>query len=731
MSSHHQSLQTERMRPGNLLRLRHLHVERLEDRRMLAGRAADAINLFAIDVYEQMQREQGNLFFSPMSIATGLAMAYAGAAGQTAAEMEQVLHLGTEPGIHDAFNALLSSLDGQTASLGAPDLYVANAMWPHINLPVNAGFIETVGADYGGHVQALDYSNPNAAKDTINEWVEDETRGKIRNLVSDVTPATAMVLTNSIYFKGLWEFPFDPRHTAPGTFIRGDGTSISTPMMLTYFNGNDAVRNKLINGYFVVDMPFDGGSLNADLSMVLIVPPQNASTYLSAELFAQVDVWLLNPGFPTYHELELKLPKFKTEVSTRLNELLIGLGMPSAFAPDAANFSAMTPAPVYVTRVFHKAVVEVNEQGTEAAAATEVQFAICFAKGTPVLTSDGEKPIDQLKPGDLVMARDENSVEGSLQPKLVEKVHHGHAEILELHVGGQVVRTTASHPFFVRGRGWTPAGELIEGDHLSLASGDWRRVGKVVVTQESEPVFNLRVADYHTYFVGGKEWGFALWVHNSCVGQVVVDRPFHFMIRDNTTSTILFMGRINDPLQLQNEVTPIVVDPSADFDGNTMIDGVDFMAWQRGFGKTTNAVRAQGDSDENGNVDSNDLAQWMETFGDIESTASTNLLAVEEHSALPSAIAAPSEEDLINAAMAWGRLMSEDDGALVSSPLVGEFDRYAAPTSSNGRVENWTLATSATLAAARPAKVSDASTATDDVDGWPELVDELLGSAFE
>jgi serine protease inhibitor len=602
---------------------RPLFIERLEDRRLLAGRAADAVNAFAFDVYEHMQRQEGNLFFSPLSVATALTMAYAGAAGQTAAEMEQVLHLGSAPGIHDSFAALLSSLNSHTSPSG-PDIVVANAVWPAAGTPIHPEFLATMEEDYEGHVQALNYSNPAAAEDVINAWVEAMTDSRIKNLVSNLSPATAMVLTNSVYFKALWQFPFDRQLTSSRAFTLDDGSSITVPTMVTQL----VAPSTTIQGFNVLEAPFQPGFYDADLSMVFVLPPAATGGGLTSEVYSQIDAWLDGPQVNDY--VELTLPKFKTEVSNNLNDVLQQLGMSTAFTLGAANFSAMTPAEVAIDKVFHKTFLELNEEGTEAAAATEVSFVICFAKGTPVLTPDGEKPIDQLQPGDLVLARDEGNLEGELRPKRVEAVHTNEAQIFEIHVGEQVIRTTAQHPFFVRKRGWTPADQVRPGDSLSTNSAGWIAVDDVRPTSATETVYNLRVADYRTFFVGAEKWGFAIWVHNACIPEMTLNRPFHLLIRDNTTSTTLFMGRIDNPLQLQNTVTPTVVEPNADFDGNLIVDGADFLAWQRGLGRTAGATSVDGDSDGDGDVDKNDLVQWAGGYGQVY--APINLPAIVSYS---------------------------------------------------------------------------------------------------
>ena len=130
-------------------------------------------------------------------------MAYAGAAGRLLLKMEQVLHLGTEPGIHSSFDALFSSFEAQNGSVNGFELTVANAAWPQLELPIHSSYLNTIENDYRGYVQNLDYSNPDLAEDIINGWVADQTNGKIQNLVEDLEPSTAMVLTNSVYLKAL------------------------------------------------------------------------------------------------------------------------------------------------------------------------------------------------------------------------------------------------------------------------------------------------------------------------------------------------------------------------------------------------------------------------------------------------------------------------------------------------------------------------------------------------
>lgn len=597
-----------------------LRIEPLEDRRLLsANRAAEAINQFAYDIYEHMQNSEGNLFYSPLSMATALTMAYAGAAGQTATEMANVLHVGTEPGIHSAYGELISWLASQTDLEEGFEISVANAMWPQIGSSLMSDFVEIVTNDYDGVAQEVDYSNPSLAEDIINDWVSDQTRGKIEDLVKNLDATTVMVLTNAVYFKGLWEHQFDPQRSGSGYFHLNEDEGISTPMMHTQA---DVMRTS-IGGFKILDMPFQGGSS----SMVFIVPTEWGSE-LTPDVLEGINDWFAGPRWVSWDDT-ISIPKFEITVSTDLNGLLKELGMPTAFS-GGADFSEMIPGGgVFIDSVLHKATLTLNEQGTEAAAATSIEFALCFAAGTPVMTPDGEKRIEELEAGDYVLARDEHNLEGPVEPRMVERLLHGEANIVEIQVGGQVIRTTSPHPFFVRGRGWTPAGEVKVEDRLSTNHGDWIEVEKVLHTENSEAVYNLRVAEHRTYFIGSRAWKFGVWVHND-YDYFEVDRPFHFLIRDNTTSAITFMGRINDPTQSENEVKPsafLATPTTGDFDGDGDVDGRDFLLWQRGYGTTAGAAQSDGDSNADGDVDAGDLATWQDSYGQTTNSPLATVMA--------------------------------------------------------------------------------------------------------
>ena len=408
-----------------------------------AARATQSVNCFAYDLYENITREAGNVVTSPLSISTALAMTYAGARGQTAEEMRDVLHFGTEPGIHAAFRELLGTLNDVGAQEDTYELFLANSIWPQIGFPVHESFLQQVADEYDGHAQSLDYSDP-ASKDVINGWIEEQTDGRIEDMIQSLHPSTAMVLVNSIFFRSFWEDAFDPMWTTDRPFTLADGSVVRVPSMI---NPNIwTARTTVLNGFEVLDLPLEQGRA----SMVIMLPSEgNNVGQLTAEDLAAANEWLDSGPAPHPCGVHVTMPRFAATVSTKLKDVLIGMGMPSAFGD--ADFSGMTDAPVFLERVDHKAFIEVNEQGTEAAAATIVVPILCFAEGTPVLTADGEKPIEKIVAGDYVLSRNEHDPNGPLRSRMVEETFSGNSHTLRIGIGDREIRATAEHPFFVKG----------------------------------------------------------------------------------------------------------------------------------------------------------------------------------------------------------------------------------------------------------------------------------------
>jgi hypothetical protein len=314
-----------------------------------------------------------------------------------------------------------------------------------------------------------------------------------------------------------------------------------------------------LGDFKVADIPLAPGTSQANMSFVVAQPVSASSPdVMTRDVYAQLRP-LLQQNSGSFYDIQL--PKFQMSATTILGPLVEELGATDAFQPGAADFSGMTPERPALDRITQNAVLSVDEKGLYATAATAITGVSCFAAGTPVLTPDGVRPIEEIQVGDLVLSRDQFNIEGEVRARPVEKLRRGNAEIIELIIGGQVIRATALHPFFVRARGWTAAEDLIPGDLLATDGEGWIALQSRRDTGEIVPVFNFDVAHDHTYFVGS---GPGIWVHNDYGDFIALNRPFHFFITDNTSETILFMGRLRDPSQLTSESTPAVVpEPNA------------------------------------------------------------------------------------------------------------------------------------------------------------------------
>lgn len=329
---------------------------------LVAGNTA-----FAIDLYQQLCRQEGNLFFSPYSISTALAMTYAGARGNTEAQMAQALHFDLcQDALHPAFAALQGRLDAVQAS-GDVQLSIANALWPHVDYPFLKSFLDLTRLQYGVSLVTLDYeSDPEAARQSINAWAEAQTHGKIKDLIPRgvIKMLTRLALTNAIYIKGNWASQFDEALTDNALFTVKPGQQVAVPLMM----------QKLSCGYGefpelqVLELPYVGEAL----SMLVLLPRKvNGLASLEAQLtpgaLAQWTARLRKSEVLVY------LPRFKVEAAFRLDDELQALGMVDAFDNGLANFAGMDGSTMlFISAVLHKAFIEVNEEGTEAAAATAV-----------------------------------------------------------------------------------------------------------------------------------------------------------------------------------------------------------------------------------------------------------------------------------------------------------------------------------------------------------------------
>ena len=331
--------------------------------------AGDSINAFAQDLYAQLQSEKGgggNLVMSPFSIATALAMTYSGAEGETAAQMANALHLPQDPNaVSSEFGALLSDLNS-AGQAGGFTLNTADALWGQQGLPFNSAFLNLMQSDYGGQLRQVDYADdPYGAAQTINNWVADQTNDKIQNLIPPgyITPVTQLVLANAIYFKGNWATAFDNSLTQDANFTLASGGQVNVSMM----HQTNSYGYMDSDGYQVLELPYAGGRLAMDV--ILPDAGSGLSTMDVSQLPSDLGQWL--DGL-RMQQVNVSLPKFQMTTSFDLSQPLQALGITDAFS-NAADFSGITNATqLQINAVVHKAFIDVDETGTEAAAATAV-----------------------------------------------------------------------------------------------------------------------------------------------------------------------------------------------------------------------------------------------------------------------------------------------------------------------------------------------------------------------
>lgn len=352
----------------------------------------DGDNAFAFDLYQSIHSQTGNLVFSPYSISLALAMTYAGARSETESQMANTMHYSLpQDRLHPAFNALDLELEKQGQSQSTAfqplQLNIANGIWAQQDHPFQPTYLDLIAENYGAGIHLADFVNQaEAARQEINDWVSNQTKDKIKNLISQgaLDASTRMVLANAIYFKADWQNPFDPNSTQDAQFNLLDGSQVKVKMM---FNSIDGIPYASGDGYQAIEMPYQGDSAVMDI----IIPDQGKfgeiETSLDLQKFSDV-VAGLKPS-----NVALGLPKFTYSSEFSLADTLKTMGMTDAFNPEQADFSGMDgQRDLYIGDVIHKAFVAVDEKGTEAAAATAVIMRAAMAPAGNIVQLTIDRP---------------------------------------------------------------------------------------------------------------------------------------------------------------------------------------------------------------------------------------------------------------------------------------------------------------------------------------------------
>lgn len=335
----------------------------------------DGNNSFCFDLYRQLKDEDGNLFFSPYSISTALAMTYVGAGGKTAKEMADVLHFELpQESLHTAF-FILSSHMKKIRGNGNVVLTNANALWIQKSFPLKQVFLDVTRSYYDASPFPVDFLQAGALEQTrlkINRWVKDKTGGKIRDLIAPgiLTSLTRLVLTNAIYFKGDWATQFDRSKTQTAPFRVSPRKSVDVPMM----DVQSTFTYKEDDNCRVLEMPYKG----KEISMLILLPREAFGLEKVERVLMDGHLSDLTSGMRP-RKVRVYFPKFKMTCEFELKKTLIAMGMSSAFN-DSADFSGMSAEALLIHEVIHKAFVEVHEEGAEAAAGTAV---VMRKKGPP------------------------------------------------------------------------------------------------------------------------------------------------------------------------------------------------------------------------------------------------------------------------------------------------------------------------------------------------------------
>ncbi len=326
---------------------------------------AAANNAFAFDMYSMVKSgDEKNVFFSPHSIFTAMAICYDGAGGTTKEQIANVFYFPLDKTILEVrLGKIIDEINSETDDY---ELKTANALWIQKSYPIKEQYIFNVENYYSGKVTKLNFvGQPEESKDTINDWVEEKTNDKIKDLIPDgfIDADTRLVITNAIYFNGKWLNEFDKQATREEKFYPSENEEILVDTMYTkqHLNYGENSNSKII------ELPYKGNNL----CMFIILPNDNEIEKIE-RVFSVGDYEKLKSSMDSKYEVKTWIPKFKFEYTNKLSESLIEMGVVDAFQFGSANFSEISDTDLAIFEVIHKAFVDVQEEGTEAAAATAI-----------------------------------------------------------------------------------------------------------------------------------------------------------------------------------------------------------------------------------------------------------------------------------------------------------------------------------------------------------------------
>ncbi len=340
-------------------------------------------NDFAFDLYQSLREGDSNLFYSPYSISLALAMTYAGARGETAGQMADTLHFDlNQDRLHPLFNSLDIELNKRGEGARGKDgegfkLSIINAIWGQKNYKFLSSFLDSLAQNYGAGLRPLDFASElEESRLTINSWVSDQTNEKIKDLIPQgvLSPATVLVLTNAIYFNAAWQYPFNENQTKEGPFYLLDGNTVTVPMM----RNTESYGYAEGDNYQAIELSYDGG----ELSMVILLPQAGQFEAFEDALDGNRVADII--GSIGYRQVALTMPRFTYESKFMMRGTLSDMGMRDAFMGGFADFSGINgQRTLFIDEIIHQAFVDVDETGTEAAAATAVIVAELAAPAEP------------------------------------------------------------------------------------------------------------------------------------------------------------------------------------------------------------------------------------------------------------------------------------------------------------------------------------------------------------